>query len=67
MFFSAKMTASHNTAPVNTTKGVSYGHILEEFKEVKEIEGIISNIVNIYTDQIAVEMAVEKYLCEYVY
>ena len=41
------------------------GIIHEEFKEAKELMDIVTNLVNIYDDQIAVELALERYLCEY--
>ena len=39
------------------------GHILEEFKEVEEIKGLIDSLKDIYNDQIAVETAVERFTC----
>jgi hypothetical protein len=38
-------------------------HILEEFKEVEEIKGLIDSLKDIYNDQIAVETAVERFTC----
>ena len=39
------------------------GHILEEFKEVEEIKGLIDSLKDIYNDQISVETAVERFTC----
>jgi hypothetical protein len=36
---------------------------LEEFKEVTEIQSIIASITSIYDNQIAVEMAFERFQC----
>ena len=41
------------------------GSFHEEFKQVEEVRGIIANLINIYKDQISVELAVERFLCEY--
>ena len=49
----------------DASKMVTKGTVLEEFKEVKEVQNIIKNIANIYGDQIAVEMALERYLGEW--
>jgi len=43
---------------------VSHGCFLEEFKEAKEITNIIASLSNIYSDQIAVERALERFQCE---
>lgn len=43
---------------------LALGNVLEEFKEVDELKGIIGNLSSIFKDQIAVEMALERYLCE---
>ena len=40
---------------------LSSGCILEEFKEAKEVYQIISNVSQIYDQQIPVEMAVERF------
>ena len=43
---------------------IQKGHVLEEFKESEEIKGIISTLRSIHNDQIAVELALERCLCE---
>jgi len=43
---------------------VHHGCFLEEFKESKEIKDIISSLSSIYSDQIAVERALERFQCE---
>ena len=40
-------------------------NILNEFKEVDEVRSLIENLENIYADQISVETAHERYLCEF--
>ena len=40
------------------------GIIHDEFKEVDEVKGIISSLSSIFGDSIAVELAVERCLCE---
>ena len=42
------------------------GSTLEEFKELDEVRTIIASLSNIYGDQIAVEMAIERFLCKYI-
>jgi hypothetical protein len=37
--------------------------LLDEFKEMAEITDIISSVVNIYSDQLAVEIALERFQC----
>ena len=39
---------------------VAMGGPLEEFKEVEEVKKLIGNIVNIYKDDIAVELTCER-------
>ena len=46
---------------------VRRGCFLDEFKEAKEVTNIIASLSNIYTDQIAVERALERFQCEHVY
>ncbi|KAK2172898.1 hypothetical protein NP493_921g01087 [Ridgeia piscesae] len=42
---------------------LSMGGALEEFKEVEEVKKLIADIVNIYKDEIAVELTVERMQC----
>ncbi|CAG2203358.1 TBCD [Mytilus edulis] len=42
-------------------KEIGKGHILEEFKEINEIKGLIDNLKDIFKDQVAVETTVERF------
>lgn len=44
---------------------IGLGCALEEFKEIDDVKGLISTIPDIYNDQIAMETALERYLCKY--
>ena len=43
---------------------ISSGSIKDAFKEVKEVEEIIKSLNHVYKNQIAVEMAVERFQCK---
>lgn len=45
-------------------KEIGKGHILEEFKEINEIKGLIDNLKDIFKDQVAVETTVERFTCK---
>lgn len=45
----------------NDEKEIGKGHILEEFKEIDEIKGLIDNLKDIFKDQVAVETTVERF------
>lgn len=40
-------------------------YILEEFKEIDEVKSLISNLVNIYSEQIASETSFERFTCKW--
>jgi hypothetical protein len=40
-------------------------YFLEEFKEAQEIQSIIASITTIYDNQVAVEIALERFQCKY--
>ena len=44
---------------------LAMGGTLEEFKEVEEVKKLIEDIVNIYKDNIAVELTCERMQCTY--
>ena len=52
---------SNSQGKETNSKQIKQGCIHEEFKEVKEVKGIIDSIVGIYENDIAVEMAVERF------
>ena len=52
---------SHSSA---TEEQISSGSVHDEFKEYKEVKGLIESINHVYNNQIAVEMAVERFQCE---
>ena len=52
---------SHSSA---TEEQISSGSVHDEFKEYKEVKGLIESINHVYNNQIAVEMAVERFQCK---
>lgn len=40
-------------------------YILEEFKEIDVVKSLISNLVNIYNDQIASEASLDRFTCKW--
>lgn len=40
---------------------VGKGHVLEEFKEMEEVNALIDGLKNVYNDQIAMEMSCERF------
>lgn len=42
---------------------VGIGSSQDHFKEEKEVKALIASIIDIYSDQIAVETAIERFTC----
>jgi len=58
------MAADEKEIADDGMEAIGFGCVHEEFKEIEDIKGLINSIQDIYTDQIAVEVALEKYLCK---
>lgn len=50
-----------NASPSETCKEAAYK---DSFKEIDEVTHIINSLPTIYADNIAVELAIEKFVCE---
>jgi hypothetical protein len=61
----AAADASGNMSSSESKKKAKKGSLHEEFKESTEVKGIIENLPSIYNDQIAVELALERFLCKW--
>lgn len=48
----------------NEDEALGKGRILEEFKEIDEVRGLIDNLKDIFSDQIAVETTIERFTCK---
>jgi hypothetical protein len=59
------MTASIDAMENDPEVGCGKGHVLEEFKEIQEVKGLIESLENSYNDQIARETSCERFTCRW--